>query len=92
MNSMTKEKTIAISSMFFMLGLCFGSLSSRMATIKGELSLSDGVFGSVLFAMSAGVVLSLPISGWVIAKLGSRVVGHPFQLGYHEVFLFGLMR
>lgn len=75
MNSMTKEKTIAISSMFFMLGLCFGSLSSRMATIKGELSLSDGVFGSVLFAMSAGVVLSLPISGWVIAKLGSRVVG-----------------
>lgn len=75
MNSMTKEKTIAISSMFFMLGLCFGSLSSRMATIKGELSLPDGVFGSVLFAMSAGVVLSLPISGWAIAKLGSRVVG-----------------
>ena len=46
-----------------------------MATIKGGLALSDGVFGSVLFAMSAGVVLSLPISGWAIAKLGSRVVG-----------------
>ncbi|WP_374213789.1 MFS transporter [Serratia sp. MF1(2023)] len=58
-----------------MLGLCFGSLSSRMATIKGGLALSDGVFGSVLFAMSAGVVLSLPISGWAIAKLGSRMVG-----------------
>lgn len=75
MTSITKEKSIAISSMFFMLGLCFGSLSSRMATIKGGLSLSDGVFGSVLFAMSAGVVLSLPISGWAIAKFGSRVVG-----------------
>lgn len=69
------RRNIAISSMFFMLGLCFGSLSTRMATIKGELSLSDGVFGSVLFAMSAGVVLSLPISGWIIAKLGSRNVG-----------------
>lgn len=33
--SMMKEKNLAISSMFFMLGLCFGSLSSRMATIKG---------------------------------------------------------
>jgi MFS family permease len=46
-----------------------------MATIKGELSLSDSIFGSVLFAMSAGVVLSLPVSGWIIAKLGSRTVG-----------------
>lgn len=61
--------------MFFMLGLCFGSLSSRMATIKDGLQLSDGVFGSALFAMSVGVVLSLPVSGWMIAKLGSRNVG-----------------
>ncbi|MDP8799082.1 MFS transporter [Serratia marcescens] len=75
MMSMMKEKNLAISSMFFMLGLCFGSLSSRMATIKGGLALSDGVFGTVLFAMSVGVVVSLPISGWAIAKLGSRVVG-----------------
>ncbi|WP_049239783.1 MFS transporter [Serratia marcescens] len=75
MMSMMKEKNLAISSMFFMLGLCFGSLSSRMATIKGGLALPDGVFGTVLFAMSAGVVVSLPISGWAIAKLGSRVVG-----------------
>ncbi|AZC81973.1 MFS transporter [Pseudomonas chlororaphis] len=75
MSSTIKGRNFAVSGMFFMLGLCFGSLSSRMATIKGELSLSDGVFGSVLFAMSAGVVLSLPVSGWVIAKLGSKLVG-----------------
>ncbi|WP_175717171.1 MFS transporter [Burkholderia anthina] len=75
MSSTTKGNSIAISGMFFMLGLCFGSLSSRMATVKGGLSLSDGVFGSVLFAMSAGVVLSLPVSGWAIARFGSRVVG-----------------
>lgn len=71
----TRKNSIAISTMFFVLGLCFGSLTSRMATIKGELSLSDGVFGSVLFAMAAGVVVSLPVSGWAIAKFGSRVVG-----------------
>lgn len=41
--SMMKEKNLAISSMFFILGLCFGSLSSRMATIKGGLALSLGV-------------------------------------------------
>ncbi|SMR82896.1 MULTISPECIES: MFS transporter [Stenotrophomonas] len=70
-----KENNIAICGMFFMLGLCFGSWSSRVATIKDELSLSDGVLGSTLFAMSAGLVLSLPVAGWAIAKLGSRVVG-----------------
>ncbi|WP_321141606.1 MFS transporter [Pseudomonas aeruginosa] len=75
MTSSSVGKGIAISGMFFMLGLCFGSLSSRMATIKDGLQLSDGVFGSALFAMSAGVVLSLPVSGWMIAKLGSRNVG-----------------
>lgn len=75
MTSSSVGKGIAISGMFFMLGLCFGSLSSRMATIKDRLQLSDGVFGSALFAMSAGVVLSLPVSGWMIAKLGSRNVG-----------------
>lgn len=69
------RNNIAISGMFFMLGLCFGSWSSRVATIKGELSLSDGVLGSAMFAMSAGLVLSLPAAGWAIAKLGSRVVG-----------------
>ncbi|MGC8384507.1 hypothetical protein ACP3P8_18020 [Pseudomonas aeruginosa] len=57
MTSSSVGKGIAISGMFFMLGLCFGSLSSRMATIKDGLQLSDGVFGSALFAMSAGVVL-----------------------------------
>ncbi|MDH4676889.1 MFS transporter, partial [Pseudomonas aeruginosa] len=75
MTSSSVGKGIAISGMFFMLGLCFGSLSPRMATIKDGLQLSDGVFGSALFAMSAGVVLSLPVSGWMIAKLGSRNVG-----------------
>ncbi|ORL59591.1 hypothetical protein B7H20_08540 [Pseudomonas aeruginosa] len=53
MTSSSVGKGIAISGMFFMLGLCFGSLSSRMATIKDGLQLSDGVFGSALFAMSA---------------------------------------
>lgn len=37
-----------------------------MATIKGGLVLSDGVSGTVLFAMSAGVVVSLPTSAWVL--------------------------
>lgn len=68
MTSSSVGKGIAISGMFFMLGLCFGSLSSRMATIKDGLQLSDGVFGSALFAMSAGVVLSLPVSGWMIDR------------------------
>jgi MFS family permease len=98
MPSAIKGNNIAVSGMFFMLGLCFGSWSSRVATMKDGLSLSDGVLGSALFAMSAGLVLSLPVSGWAIAKLGSRVVGVaaivanaallaiiPFSLNVHQL-------
>ena len=57
MTSSSVGKGIAISGMFFMLGLCFGSLSSRMATIKDGLQLSDGVFGSAI--LTNAVLLSL---------------------------------
>ena len=70
-----KERNIAISSMFFMLGLCFGSWSSRIASVRDALSMSDSMLGSVLFALTVGLLISLPVSGWAIARIGSRLVG-----------------
>lgn len=70
-----KERNIAISSMFFMLGLCFGSWSSRIASVRDALSMSDSMLGSVLFALTIGLLISLPVSGWAIARIGSRLVG-----------------
>jgi MFS family permease len=60
--------------MFFMTGLCFASWASRIATIQQNLHLSDTALGGVLFALPVGLMCSLPFSGWVINKIGSRLL------------------
>ena len=77
MNSNTiKPKTyrIAIAVFFFIAGLSFASWASRIPDIKHHLGLSDGKLGLILFALPVGTMFSLPFTGWVIAKLGSRSV------------------
>lgn len=64
----------AVAAMFFMAGLCFSSWASRIATIQQNLSLSDAALGAVLFALPVGLMLSLPLSGWAVTKIGSRSV------------------
>jgi MFS family permease len=63
---------IAVGAMFFMAGICFASWASRIATIQQNLNLSDAGLGGVLFALPVGLMCSLPFSGWVITRIGSR--------------------
>ena len=63
---------IAVAAMFFMAGLCFSSWASRIATVQQTLNLSDAALGGVLFALPVGLMSSLPFSGWIITKIGSR--------------------
>ncbi|MBL4678471.1 MAG: MFS transporter [Mucilaginibacter sp.] len=58
--------------MFFMAGLCFASWASRIATIQQTLKLSDAALGGVLFSLPVGLICSLPFSGWIITRIGSR--------------------
>ena len=63
---------IAVSTFFFMAGICFASWASRIPDIQHHLHLNDAGLGSVLFALPVGSMLSLPFSGMLVAKLGSR--------------------
>lgn len=63
---------VAVAAMFFMAGLCFSSWASRIATIQQKLSLSDVELGGVLFALPVGLMVSLPLSGWAVSRIGSR--------------------
>jgi len=57
-----------------MTGLCFASWASRIATIQQNLNLTDAALGGVLFALPVGLMCSLPFSGWVIGKVGSKLL------------------
>jgi len=63
---------IAASVFFFVAGLTFSTWASRIPAIKYQLHLSDAGLGAVLFALPVGLMTSLPISGWLVSKYGSR--------------------
>lgn len=65
---------IAVSAFFFLFGFCFASWASRIPAIQQKLDLSETELGLVLFSLPTGLFVSLPISGWLVAKKGSKAV------------------
>lgn len=80
---------IAVGALFFLQGLCFASWASRIPSIQHVLKLTDAELGLVLFALPAGLMLSLPLSGWLITRIGSRKMVLTALLIY-TLFLPGL--
>jgi MFS family permease len=63
---------VAVGSLFFLAGLCFASWASRIATVQQTMGLSDAGLGAVLFSLPVGLMCSLPFSGWIITRIGSK--------------------
>src|ERR1700753_450349 len=63
---------IAVSAFFFLAGLCFSSWTSRIATIQQKFHLDDRALGAILLALPTGLMVSLPLAGWLVAGFGSR--------------------
>ncbi len=61
-----------VGVMFFLAGITFASWASRIAGIQQKLGLSDAALGGILFTLPVGLMLSLPFSGWIITRIGSR--------------------
>jgi MFS family permease len=69
-----KASRIAIAAFFFSAGVCFASWASRIPDIKVKLQLSDAGLGGVLLALPIGLMVSLPLSGLVVTRFGSRLI------------------
>src|ERR1700761_8590765 len=65
---------ITVSAFFFLAGLCFSSWASRIADIQLHLGLDNAGLGAVLLGLPAGLLASLPLAGWMVARFGSRPV------------------
>jgi len=64
----------AVGVLFFLQGICFASWASRIPAIQQKLGISEAGLGAVLFAIPLGQLLTLPLSGWAVARKGSRQV------------------
>jgi len=67
---------IGVSTFFFIQGLTFASWASRIPDIKNKLQLSDGALGGVLFALPAGQLTAMALSGYLVSKYGSKMMLH----------------
>lgn len=65
---------LAVSASFLLQGLCFSTWASRIPTVQQKLHLSETELGGVLLAVPVGLIVSLPITGWLVAKYGSRTM------------------
>src|SRR3954465_14575543 len=84
-----------VGLVFFVNGAAFASWVSRIPALRAGLGLSDGVLGSVLFAMSCGVLLSFPLAGKGAQLMGARqlalLVGAVLLLMLPMPFLVGIV-
>ncbi|HEX7905893.1 MAG TPA: MFS transporter [Chitinophagaceae bacterium] len=65
---------IAVSVFYFCMGLCFASWASRIPDIKTTLYLSEGQLGTILLALPIGQLVTMPVSGRLVTKYGSRTI------------------
>lgn len=77
-----RSHRIAAAVFFFIFGFCFASWASRIPVIQQKLGLSETQLGMVLFALPIGLFISLPVSGWLVSRKGSKKVVCIAALGY----------
>ncbi|TWV98953.1 MFS transporter [Chitinophaga pinensis] len=72
--NLKRAHRIAASVFFFIAGLTYSSWACRIHDIKAAFSLNNAALGGVLFALPVGLMVSLPISGWLVTRIGSGKV------------------
>ncbi len=65
---------IAVSSFFFLAGICFASWASRIPDIQAKLQLNSAALGGILLCLPVGLLTSLPVAGFLVARYGSRII------------------
>lgn len=73
----------AVLSFFLAQGLCFSTWASRIPDIKDIFTVNDALYwGMVLFMIPVGKFIAIPLAGYLVSKLGSRVMVQVSILGY----------
>jgi MFS family permease len=67
------KQRAALSTYFFLTGLCFATWASRIPTIKTFFNFNEAELGTILLAMPITSMIGLPISGWIVSKFNSRI-------------------
>ncbi|MGH2617189.1 MAG: MFS transporter, partial [Thermomicrobiales bacterium] len=61
----------ATAAFFFTLGMAFGSWVARIPAVQNRLELDDAQLGISLLSLSAGAIVAMPTTGWLIRQWGN---------------------
>jgi fucose permease len=66
-----RRATAAVSAVFIAAGFAFASWASRIPQVRDALDLSPRELGLVLLAIAVGSIISMPLAGLVVGRLGT---------------------
>ncbi|RYE21154.1 MAG: MFS transporter [Sphingobacteriaceae bacterium] len=74
--TLKSPKTIRIATavFFFISGFGYATWASRIPTLQQKLHLNEAELGSVLFALPAGLMLTIPVTSWFLSRYSSNKV------------------
>ncbi len=65
---------IATTVFFFISGFGYSSWASRIPSIQQQLHLNEAQLGTVLFALPIGLMLTLPVTSWLLGRINTRKI------------------
>lgn len=71
-SSATRRARMAVTTIFMLNGLLFGSWAARIPAVKERLGVGEAGLGLVLAGIAIGALLAMPLAGWWSARVGSR--------------------
>ncbi|WP_028525301.1 MFS transporter [Runella limosa] len=66
-----KKARFSLKAIFLVCGIGISSWAPMVPYTKDRLGLDDGRMGVLLLFLGAGAIILMPISGWLISKIGS---------------------
>ena len=73
-NKTPLQLRIGCAIFYFISGFGYATWASRIPTIKHQLNLNEAQLGTILFAMPIGLMLTMPVTNWLLSRYTSRAV------------------
>lgn len=77
-----KAARLAVAAVFFICGAGFANWATRIPVVQQKLGLSNGALGVALLGTAVGALLAMPVTGWLVARRGSRPMTKLMVLAY----------
>ncbi len=70
----SRRARFAVGAMFFVQGFVAANWFVRIPAIKDQLHLSTSALGVSLLSLTVGLLIAMPVVGWLLTRAGSREV------------------